>query len=87
MGVGFGNPIEIAHIKEGDTVVDFGCGAEIDVFLAANIVKEREKIQALSLVKECYSMKLDLITNTTVVDDAIRFVFQKSTEELNSSTN
>jgi hypothetical protein len=33
----------------------------------------REKIQALSLAKECYSMKLDLLTNATVVDDAIRF--------------
>jgi predicted transcriptional regulator len=34
----------------------------------------REKILALSLAKECYSMKLDLLTNATVVDDAIRFV-------------
>jgi predicted transcriptional regulator len=34
----------------------------------------REKLQALSLAKECYSMKLDLLTNATVVDDAIRFV-------------
>jgi hypothetical protein len=34
----------------------------------------REKIQALSLAKECYSMKIDLLTNATVVDDAIRFV-------------
>jgi len=34
----------------------------------------REKIQALSLAKECYAMKLDLLTNATVVDDAIRFV-------------
>jgi hypothetical protein len=34
----------------------------------------RKKIQALSLAKECYSMKLDLLTNATVVDDAIRFV-------------
>jgi hypothetical protein len=34
---------------------------------------KREKIHALSLAKECYSMKLDLLTNTTVVDDAIRF--------------
>src|SRR4051794_31326212 len=34
---------------------------------------KREKIQALSLAKECYSMKLDLLTNATVVDDAIRF--------------
>jgi predicted transcriptional regulator len=35
---------------------------------------KREKIQALSLAKECYSMKLDLLTNASVVDDAIRFV-------------
>jgi hypothetical protein len=41
---------------------------------------KREKIQALSLAKECYSMKLDLLTNVTVVDDAIRFVSQKSKE-------
>jgi hypothetical protein len=38
----------------------------------------REKIQALSLAKECYSMKLDLLTNATVVDDAIRFLSQRS---------
>jgi Trp operon repressor len=39
---------------------------------------KREKIQALSLAKECYSMKLDLLTNATVVDDAIRFVSTRS---------
>jgi hypothetical protein len=47
----------------------------------------REKIQALSLAKECYSMKLDLLTNATVVDDAIRFVSQKSKEKIKSSSN
>jgi hypothetical protein len=45
---------------------------------------KREKIQALSLAKECYSMKLDLLTNATVVDDAIRFVSQKSKEKVES---
>jgi|SRR5215212_787867 len=48
---------------------------------------KREKIQALSLAKECYSMKLDLLTNATVVDDAIRFVSQKSKEKLKSFTS
>jgi hypothetical protein len=43
-----------------------------------NTEDRREKIQALSLAKECYSMKLDLLTNVTVVDDAIRFVSEKS---------
>src|ERR1041385_4061756 len=32
---------------------------------------KREKIQALSLAKDCYSIKLDLLTNASVVDDAI----------------
>ncbi|MFL6320862.1 MAG: hypothetical protein ACJ72Q_10335, partial [Nitrososphaeraceae archaeon] len=45
----------------------------------------REKIQALSLAKECYSMKLDLLTNATVVDYAIRFISQKSKDSLKSS--
>jgi len=45
-----------------------------------NTDDKREKIQALSLAKECYSMKLELLTNATVVDDAIRFVSQKSKE-------
>jgi hypothetical protein len=48
---------------------------------------ERENIQALSLAKECYSMKMDLLTNATVVDDAFRFVSQesKNKEEIKSS--
>ena len=35
---------------------------------------KKEKIHALSLAKECYAMKLELLTNATVVDDAIQFV-------------
>jgi hypothetical protein len=41
---------------------------------------------ALSLAKDCYSMKLDLLTNGTVVDDAIRFVSDKSKKDLKSSS-
>src|ERR671931_1045294 len=49
---------------------------------------KREKIQALSLAKECYSMKLDLLTNATVVDDAIRFASSnKAKEKLKSFSN
>ena len=42
---------------------------------------KREKIQALSLAKECYSMKLELLTNATVVDDAISFVSSNKSKE------
>jgi hypothetical protein len=45
---------------------------------ATNTQDNREKIQALSLAKECYSMKLELLTNATVVGDAIRFVAERN---------
>ena len=33
-----------------------------------------DKIKALALAKECYAMKLELLTNATLVEDVIRFV-------------
>jgi predicted transcriptional regulator len=54
---------------------------------AHNTEDKREKIHALSLAKECYSMKLDLLTNATVVDDAIRFVSLNSKEKVQSTDN
>lgn len=45
---------------------------------AWNITEEtkstKEKLQALSLAKECCEKKLDLLTNATVIEDAIRSV-------------
>jgi hypothetical protein len=46
-----------------------------------------DTIQALSLAKDCYLMKLNLLTNATVVDDAIRFVSDRSDEKLKSSSD
>jgi hypothetical protein len=38
----------------------------------------KEKLATLSLAKEAYSRKLDLLTNATVVSDAGRFMSEKS---------
>ena len=35
---------------------------------------KRERMQALSLAKECYAMKLDLLSSATIVDRAVKFV-------------
>src|SRR5918993_507655 len=49
LGVGCGNPTKFAHIKEGDVVVDLGSGAGIDVFLAANIVRDAGKVIGIDM--------------------------------------
>ena len=46
------------------------------------IQKTKEKNTGIALAK--YSMKLALLTNATAVDDAIRFVSQKSKQNLKS---
>lgn len=38
MGLSCGNPTATASLKEGETVVDLGCGGGLDVFLAAKKV-------------------------------------------------
>ena len=43
-----------------------------------NTEDKKEKVYALSLTKECYSMKLDLLTNATVVNDAVRGLWYSS---------
>ena len=42
--------------------------------IAQDAEDNREKISALALAKECYSMKLDLLTNAELVNDAAKFV-------------
>ena len=52
LGAGCGTPTKFAYIKEGDTVVDLGSGAGIDVFLAANIVKDSGKVIGIDMTDE-----------------------------------
>jgi len=38
LGLGSGNPVRVAGLHPGETVVDLGSGAGVDVFLAASVV-------------------------------------------------
>jgi hypothetical protein len=44
-------------------------------------IERREKIQALSLVKECYTTKMELLTNASILDDAMKFVSKHNNEQ------
>jgi SAM-dependent methyltransferase len=52
LGVGCGAPTKFADIRQGESVVDLGSGAGIDVFLAANKVGESGKIIGIDMTDE-----------------------------------
>lgn len=52
LGVGCGNPTALADLKEGETVVDLGSGAGIDVFLAARQVGGRGRVIGVDMTED-----------------------------------
>lgn len=52
LGVGCGAPLNFAQPKEGETVVDLGSGAGIDVFLSANRVGKHGKVIGIDMTDE-----------------------------------
>lgn len=52
LGLGCGNPVAISKIKEGDIVLDLGCGAGFDCFLAAKKVGKSGKVIGVDMTEE-----------------------------------
>jgi ubiquinone/menaquinone biosynthesis C-methylase UbiE len=52
LGLGCGNPVALASLKEGDTYLDLGSGAGIDCFLAAEKVGKSGKVIGVDMTPE-----------------------------------
>ena len=52
LGVGCGAPLNLARVQEGETIVDLGSGAGIDVFLSANKVEGSGKVIGVDMTDE-----------------------------------
>jgi len=52
LGLGCGNPIALASLAEGETVLDLGSGAGFDCFLAANKVGKTGKVIGVDMTPE-----------------------------------
>jgi arsenite methyltransferase len=52
LGLGCGNPIALASLKEGEVVLDLGSGAGFDCFLAANRVGPDGKVIGVDMTPE-----------------------------------
>ena len=89
LGLGCGNPLALASLKEGETVLDLGSGAGFDCFLAANKVGKKGKVIGVDMtpemiekargnaVKDNYSnveFRLGEIDNLPVADNSVDIV-------------
>jgi arsenite methyltransferase len=52
LGLGCGNPVALASLQKGETVLDLGSGAGFDCFLAANKVGEEGKVIGVDMTPE-----------------------------------
>lgn len=52
LGLGCGNPVALASLKEGETVLDLGSGGGIDVFLASKRVGSHGKVIGVDMTEE-----------------------------------
>jgi len=52
LGLGCGNPVALASLKEGETVIDLGAGGGIDCFLAAKRVGDKGKVIGVDMTPE-----------------------------------
>jgi len=52
LGLGCGNPVALASLEEGETVLDLGSGAGFDCFLAANKVGKKGKVIGVDMTLE-----------------------------------
>lgn len=52
LGLGCGNPIALASLKEGETVLDLGSGAGFDCFLASNAVGPQGRVIGVDMTEE-----------------------------------
>ena len=89
LGLGCGNPVAFASLKEGETVLDLGSGAGLDCFLAANKVGQKGRVIGVDMTpemidkarqnarkskRENVEFRLGEIENLPVADNAVDVV-------------
>jgi arsenite methyltransferase len=59
MGLGCGNPTAFASLKEGEVVVDLGCGGGLDVILAAKKVGPKGRVIGIDMTPKMIELAKD----------------------------
>jgi arsenite methyltransferase len=59
MGLGCGNPLSMASLQKGETVLDLGCGGGFDCFLASQRVGDSGRVIGVDMTPEMIELARD----------------------------
>jgi SAM-dependent methyltransferase len=69
---GVGNPFSLGEILPGTTVLDFGCGAGFDLYIAARLVGKSGRICGVDLTKEMVAHAMENLNGAGVMNFEIK---------------
>ena len=69
---GVGNPFSLGKIQPEDFVLDFGCGAGFDLFVASRLVGERGKVCGVDLTEQMVKRAKDNLARANITNFEIK---------------
>ena len=69
---GCGNPLAFSEVREGETVLDLGCGAGIDLLLAADKVGPTGRAIGVDMTEEMLAKAREIIDSAGLVNVEVR---------------
>jgi ubiquinone/menaquinone biosynthesis C-methylase UbiE len=76
LALGCGNPVNFANLKPGEVVVDLGCGAGIDVILAAHKVGVEGRVIGIDIAPQMIEKAKQAVIEAALTDRKIEFYVQ-----------
>jgi arsenite methyltransferase len=71
---GVGNPFSLGKIAPGSTLLDFGCGAGFDLYVASKVLGERGRVCGIDLTEEMVQRARENLTLAGVANFEIKRV-------------
>lgn len=71
---GVGNPFSLGNIRHGDVVLDLGCGAGFDLFVAHRLVGENGRVCGVDLTEQMVERSKNNLADANISNVTIRKV-------------
>jgi ubiquinone/menaquinone biosynthesis C-methylase UbiE len=71
---GVGNPFSLGDIRAGESILDIGCGAGFDLFVASRLVGEKGRVYGIDLTEEMATLAGENLNRAGITNFEIKKV-------------